>query len=317
MERKICPFKDIKDLECVGYIPECDDEKLTSILSQKRGIKRIQKASKARGTYVSVKLGMVVHKTCRAQYIEENAIKRYNKDKLEVDNTHVHNLRSSNSETFVYATHCLLCECIAVDENGEKQKDVYRVSTWDKEKTLKDTIKHRLKQNKDDEWAIKVKGTLAIVADLPSADAIYHRQCSCNFQNDKYVPNDSRTSGINEVKSVGRPKDNKRYKNQVKSVGRPKNNERYKAFQSVMYDFFENDDRTITISELRNRMGKICDPYSIPGMKTKLKEIEDIFISQIEGHADIVTTKVSTSKVLSNFHAKKKQYQERMSGKKK
>ena len=64
--RKNCPFKDIKDLECVGYIPECDDEKLTSILSQKRGIKRIQKASKARGTYVSVKLGMVVHKTCRA-----------------------------------------------------------------------------------------------------------------------------------------------------------------------------------------------------------------------------------------------------------
>ena len=52
-------------------------------------------------------------------------------------------------------------------------------------------------------------------------------------------------------------------------------------------------------------MGKICIPYCVKGMKTKLKEIDDIFISQIEGHADIVTTKVSASKVLSNFHTKK------------
>ena len=118
---------------------------------------------------------MVVHKTCRAKYIEDKAIMRYIKEKHEVDNTHVHTLRSSNSQKFVYTTHCVLCECIAVDENGEKLKDVYRVSTWDKEETFTDTIEHRLKLDKDDKWATKVQGRLADVGDLPSADAIYHQ----------------------------------------------------------------------------------------------------------------------------------------------
>ena len=74
---------------------------------------------------------------------------------------------------------------------------------------------------------------MADVGDLPCADSIYQKQWSCNFQNSKSIPNKFRATGVNQGKHVGRPKDD----------------ERYKAFQSVMDEFYENDDRTVMVSE--------------------------------------------------------------------
>ena len=72
-------------------------------------------------------------------------------------------------------------------------------------------------------------------------DVHYHKQCSTNFRIGKSIPRKFISSNVNEVSSVGRPKDN----------------EKLKAFQLVMDDFYDINDETITVSELIERMKTI------------------------------------------------------------
>ena len=61
----------------------------------------------------------------------------------------------------------------------------------------------------------------------------------------------------------------------------------------------------LTVSELKRRMEDIySDPYSEKCIKRKLEDIEDIITTEI-GKEKIITTKMSASKVLSNFQRKK------------
>ena len=173
-------------------------------------------------------------------------------------------LRSSKSQKFSYTTHCFLCEHIAVDANGKKVQDVFRGSSWNSEKLFKDACEIC---GEKDGWAMEVKGKMAYVGDLPAADAIYHKQCSNNFKNGKSLPRKFNTSNVQKDISLGRPKDVKRYK----------------GFQLVMNDFYENDDETVTINELRERMSAICEPCSYSEMKKKLNGIDEILISDFGG----------------------------------
>ena len=169
----------------------------------------------------------------------------------------------------------------------KKVQDAFRVSSWNSEKSFKDACEIR---GETDDWAMEVKGKIACVGDLPAADAIYHRQCNLNFRNGKSLPRKFNTSEVQKETGVGRPRDELRYK----------------AFQFVMNDFYENDDETVTITELRERMRALCEPYSESEMRRKLKEIDDIIISDFEKQTNIVTTKICTYKVLKNFRAKQK-----------
>ena len=148
---------------------------------------------------------------------------------------------------------------------------------------------------------MEVKGKIACVGDLPAADAIYHRQCNLNFRNGKSLPRKFNTSEVQKETGVGRPRDELRYK----------------AFQFVMNDFYENDDETVTITELRERMRALCEPYSESEMRRKLKEIDDIIISDFEKQTNILTTKICTYKVLKTFVQNKNDSLEKKNGKNK
>ena len=114
-----------------------------------------------------------------------------------------HSLRSHQQNEFNYSTHCLLCEGIAVNDAGEQLFEVYRVSSWNCQKTFEDTCDIR-----EDDWAEKVKSKIIFAKDLPAKDALYHLQCSNNFRNIKNIPGKYIQSSNESIisKKVGRPK---------------------------------------------------------------------------------------------------------------
>ena len=168
------------------------------------------------------------------------------KRKIDEDNIAVdsHSLRSSKSENFAYSTHCFLCETIAVDSKWEKLDDVYRVSSWNCQDAL-----IKFCNLPGEKWPEKVKSKIVFADDLPTKDALYHNVCNNNFRSRRYIPHKYQSSAdANEVH---------------RNIGRPKDEERFEAFQYVINDFYENDDETVTISELIDRMREICvEPYS-------------------------------------------------------
>ena len=98
---------------------------------------------------------------------------------------------------------------------------------------------------------------------------------------------------------VGRPK-------AVEKIGRPKDFKRSTIFELVLADFLENNDETVTVSDLIDRMGNICDdPYGLSHMKNELENVDGIVITQIGKEQNIVTTKSSAAKVLSDFHSRR------------
>ena len=160
------------------------------------------------------------------------------------------------------------------------------MSSWNGQNSLKACCESR-----EDDWAKKVKPRLEAAGDLPANDVHYHKQCNINFRIGRNIPIKFRSLDVYDVSSVGRPTDD----------------EKLKAFHAVIGDLYENDDETITFSELKKRMGDIYfNPYSEKSIKRKLKEYEDIITTNI-GKEKIVTTKMSASKVLNNFYRKKNQ----------
>ena len=141
-------------------------------------------------------------------------------------------------------------------------------------------------------WAESVKSKIIFAVDLPAKDALYHHQCSTNFRNRKLIPK----KHVNDS-------DSHRLGNQS---GRPKDEERSDAFHLVVIDFLENNDETVTVSELIERMRSICgEPYSSVHMKNELEKVEGIYITKIGNEENMVTSKVIAAKVLSDFHSKR------------
>ena len=249
MER--CPFKDIAGLNCEDYI--CEGANKT-VLKQARSVDTINNASKDMGTNVTVQIGSAVHKECRKWYIDTKFTTPWKKSKI-LDDLKVHSLRSNQPNGFRYSTHCFLCDMVAVHDNGEQLTDVYRVSSWNCQHAFTNICNIR-----GDDWAENVKPKLIFSNDLPAMDALYHHQCSINFRIMKNIPR----KYINSL--TGNELEDKK--------GRPKDIERSKAFQLVVADFKENNDETITVSDLMEKMGTICDdPYSNTYMEDELKKL--------------------------------------------
>ena len=146
-------------------------------------------------------------------------------------------------------------------------------------------------KDRDDKWGNEVYSRIQFAIDLPAKDALYHKQCSNNFRTKRGIPNKFRkpSDGYEERRDVGRPEDV----------------ERSNVFQNLM-DEFENNDETVTVNELIKRMKTICgDPYSYPKMMSNLKYLEHIVITRKGKEQNMVTSKLSASKVLKNFHLRK------------
>ncbi|CAG2255761.1 unnamed protein product [Mytilus edulis] len=67
--------------------------------------------------------------------------------------------------------------------NKIRKSDVYPVRTSEFQCKIEDICRQR-----EDEWALEVRGRLAFVQDLHAADALYHQTCSVNFRTLKQTP---------------------------------------------------------------------------------------------------------------------------------
>ena len=256
----ICPFKEVFGSDCPGVVSE--DDRLNCVtLQQDRAIIKINDYNKLRGTNVSVAIGSIVHRDCRNSFTNPNNLKAYKKRKAEEEVQPAKYLRSNDSQDFDYATHCLFCKNLVVNENGLRHIEVYRVSTWDFQNKIKFHCKDRC-----DKWADEVYSRIQFAIDLPAKDALYHNQCSINFRNNRGIPMKFRN-----------PSDKN---NEQKQAGRPVDQERAAAFQIVM-DEFDQSDETLTVHELIERMRALCEePYSPTKILDELKKLENIVITR-------------------------------------
>ena len=88
----------------------------------------------------------------------------------------------------------------------KKQNDVHRAASSKCQESFEKCCGER-----DDDWAEKVKNRILHISnsDFRAMDVHYHKQCSTNFRIGKSIPRIFISSNVNEVSSVGRPKDNK------------------------------------------------------------------------------------------------------------
>ncbi|KAL5022362.1 hypothetical protein ScPMuIL_001517 [Solemya velum] len=261
-----------------------DDGRKTVKITDK-GAESVNSASYAReNKSIQVQAGQTVHTSCRLDYCNKKSIKSAMKRKLHVDVPENRILRSQEPK-FTFLTHCFLCG-IYIDQEA-KDDDFYMVRTWDFQKSIVKTCDDR---NDDDEWAEKIRGRLAFAVDLPAVEAIYHQVCNINFRTGKQIPRRYR----NDTEGNRPPK-----------LGRRSDISREKAFLQVIDELRENDDEQSTVSDLFDRMSKICsDPYGPTYIRQKLAEHlgDSVVISNINGKDNVVTFRTTAAKILQTFY---------------
>lgn len=88
-----------------------------------------------------------------------------------------------------------------------------------------------------------LEAELKVSRDLPAADAIYHKQCSSNFQTHRQIPYKYRDSADSEPPGKGRKVDASREE----------------AFLLAIEDLVSgNDDEQTTVVDLVARMSQLC-----------------------------------------------------------
>lgn len=215
------------------------DEKTVTISN--KAAATINEASKERGLEIQVEPGQKVHVKCRHSFTNKKNIEVAKKLKRKSQaNIQPPTLRSKQP-AFNFKSHCIYCTSRAVDEDGTRHENVYRVSTTDGQEAMV-----RCCETRDDEWAKDVHSRIVFARDLPAVDAVYHQLCNVNFRTGRNIPLRFRSSAFN---------------NNQPQAGRNIDRIRQEAFQHVIDEFVENEDEQTTVSELIERMGKHCsDP---------------------------------------------------------
>jgi hypothetical protein len=85
---------------------------------------------------------------------------------------------------------------------------------------------------------------MALLFDLPAADAIYHQQCNINFRTGKSIPKSYQT--VNCDKAA------------LRSPGRPEQKEQKDAFEKVMLYLEVATNETLTVNDLVSDMTNVC-----------------------------------------------------------
>ena len=207
-----------------------DDTKLFVSLTDK-GALGVCNASRERNDDLFVKAGDKVHRACRDPYINKKNIQSYDKKKSCINaesNSNERSLRTSLD--FNYKLDCLFCKQ-NVTEKEKPYNEAYQVMC--KNRKFDQSILKACKQ-RNDQWALEVKGCIAFVNDLHSEDAVYHQVCSANFRTRKGVPQLYNGSTQFEPSS---------------KRGRPSDVNRESAFMFVANYLKDNDDEQITVND--------------------------------------------------------------------
>ena len=239
-------------------------------------------ASKERGDDIITIPGQIVHDHCRRTYINPIVIKSLKRKPSEpLDKAPL--LRSEKQ--FDFKEDCLFCG-VSTNESTAKRKtfDVHAVRTTEFQQSIEQICNER-----NDDWAVTVKGRIEFARDLHAADAVYHKVCSINFRTNKGIPQMFSPSKTEKDQS---------------SKGRP--SKVYQDFLEVTKYLEENDDEQMTISQLVEKMRTLCgdEAYSPFYMKCKLKEHygSSIVVTEINGKQNVVTFQQNATTILHNFY---------------
>ena len=251
-----------------------------------KGSHGVNKASRERGETLQAAAGDYVHKECRRIYTNPNVIKS-DKEKTCMDecrNRETPTLRSKNQ--FRFDEHCLFCGQVA-KKDRKKGIDIFPVRTDDFQTKIL-----RACDERDDEWAVEVRGRIKYVNDLHAADALYHQTCSVNFRTGKTVPQ--------LFSPVASKKGQKR--------GRPVSNT--ESFANIIDYLKKHEDEQVTIFHLVDKMKEECgdDAFSAVYMKKKLREHfgNEILITDISGKSSVVTLRDTATSILQDFYNRPK-----------
>ena len=214
---------------CQEEIP--NNEKLYVTLTEKGALGACN-ASKERGEDFIVNTGDNVHRSCQGAYINKKNIISYNKKKLSTDaegNVGKRSLRAD--QDFDFKKDCLFCKN-RITEGEKRANKAYQVMCKNREF---DSSILKVCEQRNDLWAMDVKGCIAFVNDLHSEDAVYHQARSANFRTGKGIP---------QLYDDG-PKSKPSAKR-----GRPSDKDRESAFLFVENYLKENDDEQTTVNDL-------------------------------------------------------------------
>ncbi|CAG2213079.1 unnamed protein product [Mytilus edulis] len=239
----------LKEEKCVICQNSISHEDTVVVLGEK-GSQSVNKASKSRQDNVFTSAGQKLHQNCRKSYTNPKYIALANKD-IKHETSNVPTLRSKVE--FDFKRHCLFCGQLADAVIGRKRKsDVYPVRTSEFQCKIEDICRQR-----EDEWALEVRGRLAFVQDLHAADALYHQTCSVNFRTLKQTP-------LAFSPPAKRPKTQAGRKSSLSE-----------SFLFAAKYLQQNEDEQITVADLVTKMSEHCgidDAYGVQHMKNKLQE---------------------------------------------
>ncbi|CAG2201846.1 unnamed protein product [Mytilus edulis] len=238
-----------------------DDDTSSLVKLREKGSQGINKASREREGQILASAGQFVHQECRKSYTNPTEITKTKRQQNILQESNIPTLRSKSN--FSHKDHCLF---------------------YDFQKRIEQVCNDR-----DDEWAVEVRGRLECVGDLHAADALYHQTCSVNFRTSKKIPKAfSPDSKGKENNYQGRPA----------AYG--------EQFLKIVDYLKQHEDEQITIAELVNKMNELCgeQAYSSVYMKKKLRNHfgENIIITDICGKISVVTLRDTASCVLQEFY---------------
>ena len=140
--------------------------------------------------------------------------------------------------------------------------------------------------DRNDDWAIAVKGRIEFVNDLHAEDAIYHIKCNSYF----------RTRKSNPV--VQGDTSRKR--------GRPVDTEKEEVFLEVAEFLGNHNDEQFTLSEIVKMMDEklnSSEAYTAKWLRKRLQEYfeEKIIFTSTSGKYNVITFAETVSKILHDF----------------
>eukprot|EP00794_Sanderia_malayensis_P002071 gene2071-2348_t len=177
---------------CVICKEEVGDESGSHVTLTAKGAIGVCNASKERHDELVVTAGEKVHKSCRDSYINKKNIKSYNKKKESTSyagSPVKRRLRTDHE--FDYRLNCLFCK-YPVSERDKRDKKAYQVMCKNCEFDISIL---KICEQRNDSWAVSVKGRIAYVNDLHSKDAVHHQVCSTNFRTGKDIPETLKAKG--------------------------------------------------------------------------------------------------------------------------
>jgi len=211
---------------------------------------------------------VAVHSSCHSQYTNKRHLQHSHPS---ADQEPSKKLRSTTPD-FDWKQHCFLCgEQLHIDPRHPERSDGRQAQTLEIHQSVMTKCLER-----NDQWALEVRGRLETCNDLPAVEAVYHKGCHRDFFQGRVRCQDTTTT------------------DEVRSILNTKRTSMKDAFDRTC-DWLENSaDELYTVPELHAKMvefaGGVEGSYSLRHFQSLLQERygETLVISDVRGRQNVV-----------------------------